>query len=94
VEAWYDNRLAGGLYGVSIGKAFFGESMFYKVRDASKVALAFLVEKLLGWHFHFIDAQQETAHMISLGGELIDIDNFLNLLKNALRYPTLKGNWN
>ncbi|HNV50938.1 MAG TPA: leucyl/phenylalanyl-tRNA--protein transferase [Bacteroidales bacterium] len=93
VEAWYDNRLAGGLYGVSIGKAFFGESMFYQVRDASKVALAFLVEKLLGWHFHFIDAQQETAHMISLGGELIDIDNFLNLLKNALSYPTLKGNW-
>lgn len=93
VEVWHDDRLVGGLYGVSLGKIFFGESMFHLMRDASKVALYFLVEKLKSWEFHLIDSQQDTPHMRSLGCELISMDKFLNLIKNALRYPTLQGKW-
>lgn len=93
VEVWHEERLVGGLYGVSLGKIFFGESMFYLMRDASKVALFFLVEKLKSWEFHLIDSQQDTSHMRSLGCELIPLEKFLDLIKNALRYPTLQGKW-
>ncbi|NIP31076.1 MAG: leucyl/phenylalanyl-tRNA--protein transferase, partial [Candidatus Dadabacteria bacterium] len=60
VEAYSDGKLAGGLYGVSLGGAFFGESMFHKIKDASKVALYYLVEKLKEWDFDFIDSQVVT----------------------------------
>ena len=70
-EAWLEGELVGGLYGVALGKAFFGESMFHHVTNASKVALFQLVEKLSSWNFEIIDAQVYTNHLESLGGEMI-----------------------
>jgi leucyl/phenylalanyl-tRNA---protein transferase len=67
VETWRDGRLVGGLYGVALGRMFFGESMFAHARDASKVALAHLVAQLVRWDFPLIDCQQETSHLASLG---------------------------
>lgn len=92
-ETYHHDRLVGGLYGVSLGKAFFGESMFYLMRDASKVALHSLVNWSIEHGFIFIDAQQSTSHLKSMGGEEIERDNFLMLLKEALKSPTLKGKW-
>ena len=93
VEAYLEGKLAGGLYGVSLGKAFFGESMFYHKPDASKVALYYLVEQLKEWDFHFIDAQQSTAHMKRLGAEEMPRKEFLSRLKKALEFPTRIGKW-
>lgn len=93
VESWFNGQLAGGLYGVSLGRIFFGESMFYLRKDASKVALYALVQKLREWQFFLIDAQQDTPHIRSLGGELISIEKFLNILHEALNYPTRRGKW-
>lgn len=67
VETWIDNKLVGGLYGIAIGQAFFGESMFSDVRDASKIALAHLCAYLKRAGFGIIDCQMETAHLASLG---------------------------
>jgi len=92
-ETYYNNELVGGLYGVSLGRTFFGESMFYKMTDASKVALYYLVERLKKWKFHFIDAQQSTQHMKMLGAEEISRDEFLRLLKVSLKESTIKGKW-
>jgi leucyl/phenylalanyl-tRNA--protein transferase len=66
VETWLEGELVGGLYGVSLGKAFFGESMFHQKTDASKVALAMLVERLKAWGFRFIDAQMTTGIYLAL----------------------------
>jgi leucyl/phenylalanyl-tRNA--protein transferase len=93
VEAYKEGKLAGGLYGVSIGKVFFGESMFFKQRDASKAALFALVERLKTWSFHFIDAQQNTRHLESLGAKTISRKKFLTMLENALKFETKKGIW-
>jgi leucyl/phenylalanyl-tRNA---protein transferase len=93
VETWFGGKLAGGLYGVSLGKAFFGESMFHHKADASKVALAMLVEKLKSWSFHFIDSQMTTEHMISLGAKEIPRRIFLKRLQSALRHSTKRGKW-
>ncbi len=93
VETWHDKKLVGGLYGVSLGRMFFGESMFHCERDASKVALYYLIEKLKAWHFNAIDVQQDTPHLKSLGAEVISLGDFLELLKNSLKYPTIKGKW-
>ena len=93
VETWFEGKLAGGLYGVSLGKAFFGESMFHHRTDASKVALASLVEKLQSWNFHFIDAQMPTEHMLSLGAREISRRIFVKKLQSALRHPTRRGKW-
>jgi len=93
VETWHKGKLAGGLYGVSLGRMFFGESMFFNKRDASKVALYFLVERLRAWKFMAIDVQQDTPHLKSLGATSISLENFLDLLKNALKHPTIKGKW-
>lgn len=93
VETYQDGKLVGGLYGVSLGKAFFGESMFHKVTDASKVAYHFLLQFALHHQFELIDAQQDTPHLRRLGGSLQIRDEFLSLLHQALRYPTLKGPW-
>jgi len=92
-ETYYEGMLVGGLYGVSLGRAFFGESMFYLMTDASKVALAGLVKWTLRHNFHFIDAQQSTSHLKSMGAEEINRDSFLEMLALALEYPTLKGIW-
>ncbi|HEY7218528.1 MAG TPA: leucyl/phenylalanyl-tRNA--protein transferase [Candidatus Binatia bacterium] len=93
VEAWHANKLVGGLYGVSLGKAFFGESMFHYKTDASKVALAVLVEKLKSWGFHFIDSQMTTDHMQRLGAKEMSRRIFLKKLQSALRHSTKRGKW-
>lgn len=93
VEAWQNGELVGGLYGVSLGKAFFGESMFYKVTDASKVAYHYLLQFALQNNFYLIDAQQDTPHLRRLGGKLLNRGEFLSLLHQALKHPTLKGHW-
>jgi leucyl/phenylalanyl-tRNA---protein transferase len=93
VESWFGGKLAGGLYGVSLGKCFFGESMFHLKTDASKVALATLVEKLKSWDFHFIDSQMTTEHMLRLGAKELPRRIFLKRLQSALRYPTKRGRW-
>ena len=93
VESWFGGKLAGGLYGVSLGKAFFGESMFHLKSDASKVALATLVKKLRNWDFHFIDSQMTTEHMLSLGAKEVPRRIFLKRLQSALRHPTKRGRW-
>jgi len=93
VEAWFEGKLVGGLYGVSLGKAFFGESMFHRKPDASKVALAILVENLKKWGFHFIDSQMATEHMNRLGAAEIPRRIFLKRLRSALRHSTKRGKW-
>jgi leucyl/phenylalanyl-tRNA--protein transferase len=93
VETWFEGKLAGGIYGVSLGKGFFGESMFHRKTDASKVALAALVEKLKSWSFHFLDAQMTTEHMMSLGAREVSRRIFLKQLHLALQYPTRRGKW-
>jgi leucyl/phenylalanyl-tRNA--protein transferase len=93
VETWFEGKLVGGIYGVSLGKAFFGESMFHRKTNASKVALAALVEKLKSWDFHFLDAQMTTEHMMSLGAREISRRVFLKQLGSALEHPTRRGKW-
>ncbi len=93
VETWHDDRLVGGLYGISIGRVFFGESMFFTERDASKVAFYYLVERLKTWDFEVIDAQQDTLHMRRMGAELVKLDAFLELLKKSIQHPTIGGKW-
>ncbi len=93
VETYLDNELVGGLYGLSLGRAFFGESMFHLKTDASKVSLYYLVEKLKQWNFEFIDAQVKTSHLIRLGGREISRENFLLLLQSSLDHETKKGKW-
>jgi leucyl/phenylalanyl-tRNA--protein transferase len=93
VECWFEGELAGGIYGVSLGKAFFGESMFHRKTDASKVALAHLVEKLKSWEFDFMDAQMATDHMISLGAKEIPRRLFLRRLRSTLHHPTKRWKW-
>jgi leucyl/phenylalanyl-tRNA--protein transferase len=92
-ETWYEGEIAGGLYGVSLGRAFFGESMFHLKTDASKIALAALVKWSIDHEFRFIDAQQSTSHLKSLGAEEIHRNDFLEMLSEAIRFPTLKGKW-
>ena len=84
VEAWREGRLAGGLYGVAIGAAFFGESMFSRERDASKVALVALVERLRACGFVLLDTQFVTRHLIGLGAVAIDRRAYLARLAQAL----------
>jgi leucyl/phenylalanyl-tRNA--protein transferase len=93
VETYHNGKLVGGLYGVSLGKAFFGESMFYLERDASKIALATLVDRLISWEFHFIDAQQKTAHLQRLGAQPVRRSEFLNMLGTALQHENKNGKW-
>jgi leucyl/phenylalanyl-tRNA--protein transferase len=93
VETWDDGRLVGGLYGVSLGAAFFGESMFASARDASKVALVALAARLEGWGFRFIDCQMSTDHLRSLGGQEWSRVAFLDALEEALHHPTRQGPW-
>lgn len=84
VECWKEDKLAGGLYGVSLGGAFFGESMFSKETNASKVALCALVERLNAGGFVLLDTQFLTAHLASFGGIEISQKEYLKLLKPAL----------
>jgi len=93
VETYQDNTLVGGLYGVSLGGAFFGESMFYDKSNASKVALYYLVQRLKKWDFDFIDSQVPNDHMKSMGGKEVDRESFLNMLDKSLEKETKKGSW-
>ncbi len=92
-EAWLEGKLVGGLYGVAIGKAYFGESMFHHVTNASKVAFFHLVEKLSSWDFKIIDAQVYTNHLESLGGEMIPRSHYIQILEKALMIADAPGSW-
>ena len=85
VESWFEGELVGGLYGVSLGSAFFGESMFTKKADASKVAFVKLVQHLTNLNFTLIDCQITTKHLVSLGAREIPRSVFLDKLKAALK---------
>jgi leucyl/phenylalanyl-tRNA--protein transferase len=93
VETWIDGRLAGGLYGVAIGRMFFGESMFTRAADASKIALAHLARQLERWSFGMIDCQMATAHLVSLGAREIARNDFMRALSELVNYRTRTGAW-
>src|SRR5438445_1943626 len=84
IEVWQKERLAGGVYGVKLGRAFFGESMFSRARDASKVALAWLVARLKAGNFTLLDCQFMTEHLASLGAVTISRETYVALLAAAL----------
>jgi leucyl/phenylalanyl-tRNA---protein transferase len=93
VETWSGGELVGGLYGVLLGRCFFGESMFSTRADASKVALVRLAGALLDRGVRLIDCQVESAHLIGLGATLVPRAEFLRRLRDALTFPTLRGSW-
>jgi len=92
-ETYHEGELVGGLYGVSLGQFFFGESMFHTMTDASKVAFVKLVEFCRGNDFKLIDAQQETEHLASLGAKPIPRKEFLDILYTLDYHKTLRGKW-
>jgi leucyl/phenylalanyl-tRNA---protein transferase len=87
VEAWKQGKLAGGLYGVAVGGAFFGESMFHRITDASKIALVALVEHLRARKFVLLDTQWLTPHLQRFGGIEISRNHYLRLLRRAVELP-------
>ena len=93
IETWEDGRLVGGLYGVSIGRAFFGESMFHLTKDASKAAFLTLCAQTERWKFSMIDCQLHTLHLESLGAYNIPRAEFLQILDDARKFPTRIGRW-
>ena len=93
VECWFEQKLVGGLYGLSLGHAFFGESMFTHKTDASKVALAHLVWQLKQWQFDFIDTQVSSEHMASLGASDIPRRQFIAELQQTLKLSSRVGRW-
>jgi leucyl/phenylalanyl-tRNA--protein transferase len=93
VEVWRDGVLIGGLYGVALGRAFFGESMFSHATDASKIALYWLCEQLKAWSFHLLDCQVASDHLRTLGAIDISRERFLNLLRPAVTQPGRTGAW-
>lgn len=92
-EAWHGEQLVGGLYGVSLGAGFFGESMFARAGDASKVAFVTLVEQLARWGIHLIDCQVHTEHLERFGAAEWPRERFLRSLAGALEKPTRSGRW-
>ncbi|MGE3401749.1 MAG: leucyl/phenylalanyl-tRNA--protein transferase [Vicinamibacterales bacterium] len=93
IEVWQDGALAGGLYGVAIGRMFFGESMFSRVSDASKVALVHLVRQLGQWGFELIDCQMSTSHLASLGARDIPRRDFMARIQRLVRQPPVAAPW-
>jgi len=93
VEVWLDKQLVGGLYGISLGRVFFGESMFYQVTDASKIALYFLCQTIHKWNFDFVDCQMPTNHLLSLGSKIISRKEYMHRLSLALEHPNKIGLW-
>ena len=94
VETWIDGKLAGGLYGVAVGRMFFGESMFSRVTDASKLALVHLARQLERWQFGMIDCQMHTPHLASLGARAIPRADFMRRLQELVNYRHEPGRWN
>ncbi len=92
-EAWHEDELVGGIYGVSQGRCFFGESMFSLMSNASKAALIDLVHRLKELEFKFLDCQVYTAHLERLGARYISRKEFIDLLKAGLQHETLQGKW-
>jgi len=92
-EAWRGDELVGGLYGVSLGRAFFGESMFTRESDASKIAFVTLVEQLQRWEIGLVDCQVYTEHLARFGAEEWPRRRFLTALARALDHPTRPGPW-
>jgi leucyl/phenylalanyl-tRNA---protein transferase len=93
VEVWQEGSLAGGLYGVSLGRCFFGESMFTRVPNGSKAALITLVRRLEELGFMIIDSQVYTAHLETLGAHEISRREYLDILAEGLKHETLRGSW-
>jgi leucyl/phenylalanyl-tRNA--protein transferase len=93
VETWIDGELAGGLYGVALGKMFYGESMFSRRSDASKIAFVHLARQLERWGFGMVDCQMKTAHLASLGAREIPRHEFLSRLSELVNYPGIIGTW-
>jgi len=92
-ECWQGDRLVGGLYGLSLGAMYCGESMFYRVPDASKIAFVGLVERLQVWDFRFVDCQVHTEHVARFGARPCPREEFLDELAKALDQPTRSGPW-
>jgi leucyl/phenylalanyl-tRNA--protein transferase len=92
-ETWRGGELVGGLYGVSLGAAFFGESMFARASDASKVAFVALVRQLARWGIELVDCQVRTEHLARFGATEWPRDRFLAVLEDALETPTKAGRW-
>jgi leucyl/phenylalanyl-tRNA--protein transferase len=93
VEAWRDGDLVGGLYGVSLGSCFFGESMFAAAPDASKVAFVTLLAHLERWGIGLVDCQVKTAHLARFGGREVSRRDFLVELRRRVAEPTRRGPW-
>lgn len=93
VECWQDGDLVGGLYGIAIGKVFFGESMFSRINDSSKIALITLCQQLNRWGFSMIDCQVYSAHLASLGATEIARNDFINRLKHLCTQPNNITTW-
>ena len=93
VESWLNGKLVGGLYGISLGQCFFGESMFSTVSDSSKAALVALAEFSKQVGIKIIDCQMTTQHLLSMGAREIDRQSFLRKLNQYLEKPEIKGSW-
>ncbi len=93
VEAWQDGELVGGLYGLAIGRVFFGESMFHRVTDASKVTFVHLARNLLAWNYRLIDCQVHTGHLVSLGAVEIARPEFLQRLRQLCNREPAREAW-
>ena len=93
VECWLDDKLAGGLYGISLGSVFFGESMFSDQPNSSKVALVYLIKKLQEWNFKLIDCQMKTEHLMQFGAREIPGNEFQKLLTENIAGLDQKGKW-
>lgn len=93
VEVWRNGELIGGLYGVALGRVFFGESMFSRASDASKLALFWLSRQLIAWDFGLIDCQVGSPHLRSLGATEVSRERFLSMLRSAVEEPPRTGQW-
>jgi len=93
IETWIDGELAGGLYGIAIGRMFYGESMFSRRTDASKIAIAHLAKQLTHWNFGMIDCQMNTRHLASLGAREIPRAEFVVRLRELIHYPDIASPW-
>ena len=93
VETWIDGQLAGGIYGVAIGRMFYGESMFHHVTDASKIAITYLMRHLQKNGFGMMDCQMKTSHLASLGGREIPRKEFSRQLAELINLPQPSGKW-
>ncbi|MEE9524592.1 MAG: leucyl/phenylalanyl-tRNA--protein transferase [Thermodesulfovibrionales bacterium] len=93
VESWYDDKLVGGLYGISLGGVFFGESMFNVRSDASKVVFVTLVKQLIKWGYSLIDCQVTTRHLMTFGAREIPRSEFMAILSNAIKHPMPSRAW-